>query len=138
MFSPPQWLRTLADRAAQAIEPISETVPIGSHWTLQAGCWEVTLFVSAIEIVGGERDGQRIPTPFSVDVLHVVSLFANLYEVQWQPLAWHSGDEAGPHLSIHGVVEGKDVWLRIVARQPNDLEAGQLVTMPAGTAARRW
>jgi hypothetical protein len=138
MYSPPSWLQQFADRAAQSLTPLVEASPVGCHWHLSGGRWELTLFVSAFEIVGGERDGQRIPCPLEVDVMELLSLYNAIHECRWQPLDLHGDDEVGPHLSILGVVDGKDVWLRVVARQPIELEAGQMLDLQEQSMQRRW
>ncbi|MEZ6066374.1 MAG: hypothetical protein R3B90_11860 [Planctomycetaceae bacterium] len=52
--------------------------------------------------------------------MELLSLYNAIHECRWQPLDLHGEDEVGPHLSILGVVDGKDVWLRVVADNPSN------------------
>lgn len=125
MPSPPIWLQELADGAAGCLTPVDLLSPLGCHFTQHDLLWEVTLFVSATEIVGGHRDGTVRSSRFVVDVLALQRLFDEVEEVQWQPQRIDGDDELGQHLSVVGRKSGEAVWLRVLSRAPDRFESGR-------------
>jgi len=125
MPNPPTWLKELADKAANCLSPVDLLSPVGCHYAFEAGHWEVTLFASDTEIVGGEKDGISRPSPFILDVLSLQRLFEDIRECHWQPQRIGREDELGAHFSILGTFTGENVWLRILSRAPDRFETGR-------------
>lgn len=123
---PPAWLQTLANDVAGYIVPVDVLPPLGCHFAFAKPQWEVSLFASNTEVVGGQRDGEVRPPRFACDVKAILGLFDAIEAVHWQTMMVSADDELGAHLSIEGVYEGNSVWLRILARPPRRFEIGRL------------
>lgn len=138
MATPPKWLQTLADRVAEHIAPVDVLSPLGCHFAKDGERWEVTIFASATEVVGGERDGSSRPSRFLLDVLGIQKLFASVSELLWQPLRVGSRDDLGAHLTLLGLYEGHEVWLRVLARAPRTMESGRQARVYELVWTERW
>jgi hypothetical protein len=101
--------------------------PLGCHYYYNepAEQWEVALFASNTEVVGGKRDGSLKPSRFSVDLQRVIAEFDSVSALHWQTLSMGPADELGPHLSLEGTFESRSVWLRILAHAPARFESGR-------------
>ncbi len=135
---PPDWLRELMETLTACLEPVDPRAPIGCHHCEVKGIWEVTLFVSRTEILGGEFDGEQIPGRFTLDVAAVLLTLDVVEKCWWQPLPAGGDDEVGPHLSILGRHAGEAVWIRIPSEQPRALESGRVANIHTGLIENRW
>ena len=115
MTLPPGWLKELADAAALLMVPVDVMAPIGCHYTCVEKTWEISLFASSTQIVGGERDGEVRRSRFWLDIEAIRKLFTEVHSVSWQAHALAFDDELGPHVELHGIYAEKDVKLRILA-----------------------
>jgi hypothetical protein len=138
MASPPIWLQELADGAAGCLTPVDLLSPLGCHFTQHDLLWEVTLFASATEVVGGHRDGTERSSRFLVDVLALQRLFDEVEEVQWQPQRIGPDDDLGQHLSVVGRRAGEAVWLRVLSRAPRRFESGRQARVYEMLWAEKW
>src|SRR5262249_23021909 len=138
MPSPPEWLRELADAAALLMSPVDVMAPIGCHFCFVEGTWEVTLFASNTQIVGGKKDGVLRPSRFHVDVLAMMQLLTEVHDITWQPLAVAVDDELGPHIVISGLCGENDVSLQILARAPRRFEPGRRAIIYEHSFEENW
>lgn len=122
---PPAWLAELANHVTAVIRPADVMSPLGCHYQFVDGVWEVTIFASMTEIVGGERDGLRFPSRFSIDLQALLLLFDEVATAEWQVLPLGPEDDLGAHLSIEGTYGEQPVWLRIPAQAPQRFEIGR-------------
>lgn len=128
MTRPPAWLAETANRIATHIHGADPLAPIGCHYYRDELCdlWEVTIFVSFTETVGGELDGKLTRSRFSVDLKDWNDIFTEVHRFSWQAVSMGEGDDLGPHLSVEGRVGGNKIWLRIVADPPPQFQAGRI------------
>ena len=61
--------------------------------------WEVTLFVSLTETLGGEQDGKLTGGRFSLDLTGLASLFSEVERFSWQAASLGADDDLGSHLA---------------------------------------
>lgn len=122
----PHWLTEFANRACECVIAIETAPPIGCHVHREDDTWEVSLFLSPTEIVGGPHDGERLACLFVVDALQAAALFDIVESSWWQPHPVASDDELGSHLRITGYIGGHRVELRILAEAPPQVGAGLL------------
>jgi hypothetical protein len=103
--------------------------PLGCHtyFDEELGQWEVTLFASRTEIIGGPEDGTLCDATFAVDLRDLLPLLDDVESFYWQANPLGDEDELGPHVAIEGAYRGQPVWLRIVAIAPDRFEAGRHV-----------
>ena len=64
MSAPTEWLETLTNRVIEHVYPVDVLAPIGCHsfHNPAEGRWEISLFVSKTEVVGGMHDGKQTAT----------------------------------------------------------------------------
>lgn len=125
MGAPPEWLSHFADAVTVNILSHDLLPPMGCHFAYSKNIWEVTVFASRTEIVGGSEDGQTTDARLYVNVKEVLGLFSQVNEISWQTQPFGPYDELGSHLSIEGSHAGQMVWLRITAVAPDRFEVGR-------------
>jgi hypothetical protein len=127
MKSPPDWLVEMANQVAQAIEGFELLAPIGSHvwFNEMLDQWELSVFPSATEVLGGRFDGKRNDSRFSLDIALVLGAFDTVSQVRWQSHRLGEDDELGQHISVEGTVKDNLVWLRVLATPPERFEPGR-------------
>jgi len=138
MPSPPEWLQEFCDAVALQMDPVDLLAPVGCHFCRVEGVWEIALFASSTQIVGGKKDGVLRHSPFNVDVRAVMELFSNVRSVCWQALPQASDDELGPHLSIEGSLADHQVSLRILARAPKRFDVGRRAVVYDAAWEETW
>lgn len=138
MASPPEWLQELADAVALQLIPVDQLAPVGCHFCLVDETWEISLFVSSTQIVGGKKDGVLRHSRFNVDVQAVADLFSEVRSISWQALPLVADDELGAHISIDGSCAGNRVWLRILARAPKRFDVGRRAVVYDAAWEETW
>lgn len=121
----PKWLRELADAVAAQIAPAELLAPLGCHFCDVDGHWEISIFASTTEVVGGSRDGRRHQSKFTVNLLKVLGLFEEIKACHWQNRAVTRADELGAHFSVEARYAGHPVWLRVLADAPRRFSPGR-------------
>lgn len=137
---PPAWLRWFSNDAARGIIADEFHAPIGCHFFHNAADdeWEVTVFVSATEIVGGPMDGKKLPLQVQLDIVHVMNLFDETPAVHWQSDAIAEDDELAQHISFEGMARGHRVWLRVLRDPPEGTGPGRLLHTSDGEMETLW
>lgn len=107
------------------MHPVDAMAPVGCHYHREGDIWEVTIFSSMTEVIGGQQDGLRFPCCFVLDVGGIIGLFSDIEAVQWQTLRHADDDEVGAHVAIEGTYQGEHLLLRIPAEAPERFEAGR-------------
>jgi hypothetical protein len=138
MTNPPEWLHQFTDEVAKAISAVDVLAPLGCHVYRAQEHWEVTLFVSATEIMGGSLDGKHRPSRFFLDIQQVMQVFDRLRSVVWQAQGLGQGDDVGPHQSFEGDYCGHPVWLRIPSLAPRQFPAGRVAHVNQQTWEEVW
>ena len=140
MTRPPYWIEETANRVAAMFQSDDPLAPIGCHFyhDEEQGVWEVTLFVSLTETLGGEMDGKLTGGRFSLDLTELTSLFSEVERFSWQAASLGAGDDLGSHLAIEGLVGEEKLWLRILSEPPRQFEAGRIADAYGGEFHDRW
>jgi hypothetical protein len=127
MPSPPDWLSHLADRVAEQFHATDVLSPLGCHFyhNLALDQWEVTLFASKTEIVGGKLDGVATTSNFSLDLKETFQVFDEVTNFHWQTASLGPDDDLGPHVSVEGLFEGNSVWVRVLSNPPAQFDTGR-------------
>jgi hypothetical protein len=128
MTRPPAWLAETANQIASHIHGADALAPIGCHYYHDELCdlWEVTIFVSFTETLGGELDGKLTQSRFSVELKGWDAIFSEVHRFSWQAVSMGEGDDLGAHLAVEGRVGEHKIWLRIVADPPKQFQAGRI------------
>ena len=124
MAQPPAWLELLVDAVAQCMEAHSVLGPLGYRWGEEDGFWEVMVFPSAAEMVGGAEDGAMVAPCFSLDLRELSAAFEEVIDVYWRSHALGPHDQAGAHVAIEGRYKGRHVFLQVLREAPPDERPG--------------
>ncbi len=121
----PDWLRTLLGEAAEDFNPASDTARAGFECQLTEQGWVATLFLGAVEIVGGAQDGQLDATGFQLDLLSLMKRFDRIDQMEWNAMPAR-GDAAGDgsFVTLEGVACGEPLRLHVRATPPERTRAG--------------
>jgi hypothetical protein len=125
MPAPPEWLTQLVHAAAECICPHDILSPLGCHYQHLNEVWEITLFASKTEIVGGPQDGLNYSSGFNIEVLGLTKLFSEVENVSWQSQTLGPTDDLGTHISVEGIYADRKVWLRITSKAPERFGVGR-------------
>ncbi len=118
MGQQPDWLERFVRDIASMVRSY-ENAPLGCHYHLADDCWEITVFLMRVEVVGGIRDGERLVLPFHVDLPSLPTLFDEVETFTWQTARLGRHDDLGAHISVTGRVGMDSVWLRVLADAPD-------------------
>ncbi|MCA9082573.1 MAG: hypothetical protein KDA81_00890 [Planctomycetaceae bacterium] len=134
----PKWLRNFVTSAISGILDTKWHAPIGCHCHQYNTEWEVTLFLTSTEVVGGAMDGAEIPVPFQVEINRVMSCFDHVPSVHWQSDKISEDDSLKQHISFQGTVKNNKVWLRILKCAPEGTTPGRLLCAFTGKTTDVW
>jgi hypothetical protein len=73
---------------------------------------------------GGADDGAVVIPGFSLDLQALLAHFDRVEAFQWYPSGLGPYDPEGPCVSIEGLYQGHNVWLRLLAESPAEEEPG--------------
>ncbi len=121
---PPPWLADLVDSVSACIEAHSPMGPLEYWYSTKEEITELIIFPTPVELVGGAVDGAVVVAGFSLDLHTLQAAFERLDAVYWQAHSLGSHDVEGPHLSLEGVYQGQEVWLRMLSEPPEEAEPG--------------
>jgi hypothetical protein len=120
-----EWLDDLVQAVAENMTDESGPGTLGSRYREEDGCWEILIYPTPVELVGGAEDGEIVAPGFSLDLDGLRSLFERVDDFSWQALGLNASE--GPHVSIEGVYQGHEVWLQVLAYAPEDEEPGSKI-----------
>jgi len=118
----PAWLEQLVETVAAILEADSVLGPLVYRYGEEVGFWEVVLYPSPVELVGGALDGDVVTPGFTLHLEGLRAAFQRVDELCWNALGL-IGHE-GPYVAIEGEYQGHEVYLRILAYAPEDEEPG--------------
>lgn len=116
------WLDGLLEAVAGCVEPDSPMGPLGLHYREEDDEWEVWIYPTPVELVGGAHDGEIVVPGFALDLEQLRDVFDSVTACAWDALGLNDPD--GPHVSVEGVYLEREVWLRVLAQAPEDEEPG--------------
>ena len=124
----PDWLESLVEKVADCMEGHG---PAGSVqyrcWTEEEedeALWEILVYPTPIELVGGAVDGTVVSPGFTLDLQALSALFEEVDAFMWEAEAFGPDDTEGPNVSIEGTYRGHSVLLRLLSEAPEDEEPG--------------
>lgn len=122
-YEPEAWLVEFISRVGDCIMAQSLMGPLAWQFWQEEALTHLLLYPRTVRFIGGAQDGQEGLPGFSLDVLSVISLFEEVAAVIWTTQGLAPEDE-GPRISVEGLYQGHDIWLRILAEPPADEEPG--------------
>jgi len=124
MSEAPQWLASLVDAVGNCMEAHCAAGPLAFRWGNEDDFWEVMVYCTPGEAVGGAEDGAVLVPGFSLDLVELMSVFEELTDAHWCAHSFGPHDYEGPHISVEGVYQGHHVYLQVLAEAPEDEEPG--------------
>jgi len=120
----PAWMGHFVEVISACVEAYSPMGSLGSRSLAQGDPCELLVSPTPVELVGGAEDGAVVIPGFSLD-LHVLLAHCDRVEAcQWSPHGLGPDDPDGLWVSIEGLSQGHDVWLRVRAEPPAEEEPG--------------
>jgi hypothetical protein len=91
------------------------------------GGWRLSLYLGAVEMVGGKADGQTRCPDFRCDLKRLLEQFARIDELEWtvwpqSSLSEHSCEQS--LITIGGLVGASRVWLSVRSSAPEAVSPG--------------
>jgi hypothetical protein len=119
---PLDWLDGLLDDVAGCVEADSPMGPLGLRYAEEDGFWEVSVYPTPVELVGGAHDGEVVVPGFHLDLEQLQQLFDSVSAFGWNALGLHGTE--GPYVYVEGVYRGRELYLQVLAYAPEDEEPG--------------
>jgi hypothetical protein len=116
------WLHWLLKAVAECMTADSPMGPLGYRYGEEEGCWEVDIYPTSVELVGGAVDGEVVAPGFTLDVKELRSAFERIDSMAWHSLGFPHDE--GPRFVIEGVCQSRSVFLQVLAYAPDDEEPG--------------
>lgn len=138
MANPPKWILNLANSVTSFLQPLEPMPPLGCHYHQCESEWEISIFPSQTEIVGGPEDGRQIDARFQIDILAVTGLFSRIDEMTWQSKSVDEQDQLGSHIAIGGLIEGEQVSIRMLKSAPACFDPGRKAMFHHGRLVDTW
>jgi hypothetical protein len=123
----PEWLTALIECAAELFEPLAEVGRVGFDCRLDEQGWSVSLYLGAVEFVGGKTDGQTQRVGFRFDLKALLEQFTRVDDVSWTVLDHGEGNpDPVPRslLSVDGLIGGNRVRLEVHSSAPGPIGPG--------------
>ncbi len=92
------------------------------------GYWEVDIYPTPVELIGGAEDGAVVSPAFSLDPRIGSRAFEEVEDFGWTTIGWPDGN--GPFVWIKGSYQGHELLLRILAQAPEGRSRVQKLRMP--------
>ncbi len=127
----PVWMSSLIDVVYNCIEAHSSMGPLGFYYNQEGDFWEIIARPTSVELIGGALDGEIVITGFSLDLHELSSAFERVSAINWRAHSFGPYDLDGPHISIEGIYQGHNVFLRVLSDPADDEEPGLQLDMPA-------
>ena len=125
MTEPPAWLESLVYEVLKCMQAHNVLGPISYRWGGgEKDSWEVMVYPSIGELVGGEEDGTTVAPGFNFDLLAFGAVFDDVTAAHWQSHGFGPHDHAGRHISYEGSYKGHQVCVRILSEAPPDEDPG--------------
>ena len=131
MSHPSDWLETMVDAAVGCMEAHSATGSFGHRYSQENDPTTVLLYPTPVELVGGEEDGVRVVSGFTLDIQTLISVFEEVIEIQWESRAFYPSNPSGAKVAITAFYQGHLVWMNILAEPPDDEQLGMTLDVTA-------
>ena len=118
----PGWLDSLLEVVAANMIPQNAMGPLGMRYRDDEGMWDVSVYPTPVELIGGAVDGEVVAPDFTLDLEGLRSAFDRIEDFGWRALGLPQIE--GPHVSIEGSYMGHEVYLQVLAYAPDDEEPG--------------
>jgi hypothetical protein len=116
------WLNSLLEEVGSCMVADSPMGPLGLRYREEEDFWEVWIYPTPVELVGGRHDGEVVVPGFSLDLEQLRECFDSVAAFNWNAIGLNNPE--GPHVSIEGIFLGREVYLQVLAYAPEGEEPG--------------
>ena len=81
--SPPAWIAALVATVAECLHAHSPMGPLGFRYGEEDGVWDLIVYPTPVELVGGAQDGTVVLPGFSLGLYAFLSAFERLTALHW-------------------------------------------------------
>jgi hypothetical protein len=107
------WLDRLHGAVSSCVVAHGPMGHLRLNYRKQAGHWEVKVYPTAVELMGGAQDGEVVTPSFQLDLEQLRGMFESVAALVSNTLG---GDcPEGPNVSIQGVFGGREVCMQLLA-----------------------
>ena len=118
----PAWLDELVEAVADCLTADGPMGPLGFRYGEEEGFWELVVYPTPVELLGGAHDGAVVAPGFTLDLEGLRAAFDRVDDFGWNAPGLHDAD--GPHVWVEGEYRGREVWLRVLAQCPRTRTRG--------------
>jgi hypothetical protein len=113
----PEWLDDFVEAVAGHMLADETMGPLGVLYREEDNFWEVMLYPSPVEMIGGAEDGAVVHPGFSLDLEGLRAMFDRVDDSGFNT---HGGcGSLGPCLWLEGEYRGREIVLRILTAAPS-------------------
>jgi hypothetical protein len=116
------WLGEFVETVAGQITADGPMGPLKIESYEEDGFWEVVIYPTPVELIGGAQDGEVVIPGFSLDLEGLRVGFESVTAMGWHSLGLPPYE--GPYAFIEGVFAGRMVYLQVLAYPPEDEQPG--------------
>ena len=116
------WVKQAVEAVAGHMTADSPMGPVGYRYGQDEGFWEIDVYPTPVELIGGAVDGEVVAPGFSLDLEGLRAAFEEITDFGWQSLGFSQTE--GPRVWIEGTFHGKELLLQVLAYAPEDEEPG--------------
>ncbi len=118
----PEIIESFVATVADLFEPFSGTARVGYECNFADDSYEISMFVGAREIVGGQYDGRQEPQNFRFNLQGLFDRFDSIQSFLWNAIP-HSPllDGGLSFVVIEGKVQGHVVRLQLHPTAPDEM-----------------
>jgi hypothetical protein len=121
--SMPEWMEPLIEAIAANMSAHGPNSPLGLRYRQLDDVWDMLVYATPVEMIGGAHDGGRACPSFSFDVEGLRSAIGQVDSVTWEPHGARTvDDDVGPCIVIRGRFGSHAILLRVLAHAPLDVE----------------
>ena len=121
-LAPVVWLHQLLETVAGCMTADSPSGPLAYRYGEGEGFWEIDIYPTPVELVGGAVDGEVVAPGFVLDVEELRAAFDRIEALTWHALGFPHDE--GPRFVLEGIYQGHQVLLQVLAYAPDDEEPG--------------
>ena len=102
-----EWLDRLLETVADCTVADSPMGPLAYRYGEDEGFWEINVYPTPVELVGGAVDGEVVAPGFTLDIEELRAAFDRIVELVWHSMGFPHDE--GPRLVVEGVYQGRQV-----------------------------
>jgi hypothetical protein len=118
----PEVIETFVHSVAELFEPFSGAARVGYECNFADGSFEISMFVGAREIVGGQYDGRQESQNFRFNLQGLFDRFDSIQSFLWNAIPQSPLNDGGlSFVVVEGLVQGHIVRLQLHPTAPEEM-----------------